>query len=83
MYLPLTRLLNWLSLDKLESEDPEESITKKSYPGTTGNLNLESADKELQAACEAHEKQVDRFNTALKELTGLEDLAVYKNPASY
>ena len=69
-----------LNLDKLESVDPLESIQKKTHSGATGNLNLESAEKELKTAHVMHEEQVTAFANALKKLTGLENLEVYRTP---
>jgi len=69
-----------LSLDKLESEDPEASIGKKTYPGTTGNLNLEAAEQDLNNARTAHEKQAAQFKSVIKELTGTDSLEIYRRP---
>jgi len=69
-----------LSLETLSGEDPEENIARKSYPGAPGNLNLGPARERVERFAAAWKEEDERFHAALRNLTGLTDVRVYRPP---
>jgi argininosuccinate lyase len=57
-----------LNLDVLESRDPAESLKARTYPGTTGNLNLSPAKDALQSLGKERAAVEDRINRAFDKL---------------
>ena len=61
-----------LNLDKLGQQDPDESITSRTYPGTTGNLALDQAEASLENLMKTCESREEHIAAAVKSLVGEE-----------
>ncbi|MBN2626701.1 MAG: argininosuccinate lyase [Spirochaetales bacterium] len=59
-----------LNLDALESRDPVESLKTRTYPGTTGNLNLSPAENALKSLEGERAAIEERINGSFEELLG-------------
>ena len=59
-----------LNLDKLGQQDPDESITSRTYPGTTGNLALDQAEASLEDLMKTCESREEHIAAAVKSLMG-------------
>ena len=59
-----------LNLESLESRNPGESLMTRTYPGTTGNLNLGPARDILERLKQSRKEKEDRIDRAFKELLG-------------
>ncbi len=57
-----------LNLDALESRDPVESLKTRTYPGTTGNLNLGPARDALTGLEGIRNEKEERINRAFENL---------------
>ncbi len=64
-----------LNLDKLGQQNPDESITSRTYPGTTGNLALEQAEASLEELMKTCESREEHIAAAVKSLMG-EDVSL-------
>ncbi|MFH1708216.1 MAG: argininosuccinate lyase [Planctomycetota bacterium] len=67
-------------LDQLKNEDPVAAIRKKTHTGTTGNLKLGVIAAGLKAGRSRQKKAAAAFDKALRSLTGLKDVTVYRKP---
>ena len=59
-----------LHLDRLGQQDPDESITSRTYPGTTGNLALDEAVGRLDILLDRASSREEHIASALSSLMG-------------
>jgi argininosuccinate lyase len=59
-------------LDSLPDGDPDQAIRRRTYTGTTGNLGLEKARKQLEHRREQLELRRNRIAAKLEALAGFE-----------
>ncbi|MBF9017106.1 MULTISPECIES: argininosuccinate lyase [unclassified Oceanispirochaeta] len=59
-----------LALDKLEDQNPDESIHSRTYTGTSGNLCLEEAQERLEDLMQTNGDREEFINKALESLMG-------------
>ncbi|OQY35225.1 MAG: argininosuccinate lyase [Spirochaetaceae bacterium 4572_59] len=59
-----------LHLDRLGQLDPDESISSRTYPGTTGNLALEDSESRLKGLVETAMVREEHIAQALESLMG-------------
>jgi argininosuccinate lyase len=59
-----------LHLDKLADQSPDESISSRTYTGTSGNLGLDQAEQRLQEVLDKNSQRETFIDKALEKLMG-------------
>jgi len=59
-----------LHLEKLEDQDPDESIKSRTYTGTSGNLCLDTAEERIGSLLEQADRRETDIQNALESLMG-------------